>query len=342
MKVLITGISGFVGSHIAKGFLDLNWDVIGTVRSTQKGDALINQPAFSGAAQAEKLRYIVVEDLANYDFSTKLQDVDAIAHTASPCHFTGKSIDEYVTPAVQGTSNLLMAARDSPRIKAVAVTSSFGAVLDFRKPALEQSGKTYTEADWFSGTYEEAAAQKRAGFWYATSKTLAEREAWRIKNLEGTKWSLATFCPPSIYGPVIHTSNPDDMNMTSRRLYDIFFGNIKDVMKTDFPAFIDVRDVADAHIKAILQKTTDRFLTSAGLYDYQMVSDFVHREFPEESILAPRGQPGHYIQPQQVYSMDSSKVIQVLGLSMRSFDQTIGDTFKNYLKINKDLTLSKS
>lgn len=69
-----------------------------------------------------------------------------------------------------------MAARDSPTVKAVAVTSSFGAVLDFRKPALEQSGKTYTEDDWFTSTYEEAAAQTRAGFWYSTSKTLAEKE----------------------------------------------------------------------------------------------------------------------------------------------------------------------
>ncbi|EGG06633.1 uncharacterized protein MELLADRAFT_106583 [Melampsora larici-populina 98AG31] len=342
MKVLVTGITGFVGSHIAKGFLDLNWEVVGTVRSATKGETLLKQPTFSGAAQAQQLRYIVVDDLATYDFSTRLQDVDAIAHTASPCHFTGKSLDEYITPAVKGTSNLLMAARDSPTVKAVAVTSSFGAVLDFRKPALEQSGKTYTEDDWFTGTYEEAAAQNRAGFWYATSKTLAEREAWRIKDLEGTKWSLATICPPSIYGPVIHTSNPDDMNVTSRRLYNIFFGNIKDVIKTDFPAFIDVRDVADAHIKAILQRTTDRFLTSAALYDFQKVSDFVHEKFGEEAKRAPIGQPHHYLKPQQVYLLDSSKVVNVLGLSMRSFKETISDTFKNYLQINKDLTSSRS
>lgn len=117
---------------------------------------------------------------------------------------------------------------------------------------------------------------------------------------------------------------------------------MKDVLKTDFPAFIDVRDVAEAHIKAILQKTTDRFLTSAGLYDFQKVSDFVHERFGEEAKRAPIGQPHHYLTPQQVYSLDSSKVVNVLGLSLRSFQETMGDTFMNYLKINKGLTSSRS
>lgn len=334
MKVLITGINGFVGSYIAKGFLDLHHDVVGTVRSADKGKSLLNQPAFRAAAAAESLRYIVVEDLTTYDFSQVLKDVDAIAHTASPCHYEGKSLDAYVYPAVQGTRNLLMAAKQSPTVKAVALTSSTGAVMDAQIPALEQSGRVYTEADWFLVEHEEAASD-RTLFWYAASKVLAEEEAWKIQKLEGTSWSLATICPPSIFGPVINTSNPKDMNMTSRRMYDLFFGGEKELMKTRFLAFVDVRDVADAHIQAILKESNDRFVVSAGLYDCQMVSDFIRKEFREESKPVPIGQPGNHVQSDQVYSFDSSKAKETLGIFFRSFEDTFRDTFLNCLEIYK-------
>lgn len=93
--------SGFVGSHIAKGFLDLNtpdlieYEVVGTVRSAKKGIALLDQPAFRHAAGVQSLRYIVVEEISDYDWSPVLKDVDAIAHTASPCHHKGKHVERY-------------------------------------------------------------------------------------------------------------------------------------------------------------------------------------------------------------------------------------------------------
>ncbi|KAH9812230.1 hypothetical protein DFH28DRAFT_979185 [Melampsora americana] len=335
MKVLITGMNGLVGSHIAKGFLDLNHEVVGTVRSAEKGEALLTKPAFCDAAKAKSLRYIIVEDLATYNFHPVLEDVDAIAHTASPCHYEGKSFDEYVIPALQGTRNLLWAAKGSPKVKAVALTSSLAAVMDFQTPAFEQSGKVYTEADWSSVTHEEAASDTRRIFWYGASKVLAEKEAWKIQKSPGKAWSLATICPPSIYGPVITTSDPEEMNMTCRRLYEFLFGGANEVMETKYPAFVDVRDVAEAHIQAILQERNNRFVVSGGLYDFQMVSNFIHKEFPKESMPVPVGQPKHHVQPHQVYSFDTSKVKTTLGLSFRKFENTFRDTFLNYLEMYK-------
>lgn len=81
-----------------------------------------------------------------------------------------------VTPAVKGTSNLLTAAKESPRVKAVAVTSSLAAVIDPRTPALKQGGKAYTEDDWAPVDHKFAASETQAALWYAASKKLAEKE----------------------------------------------------------------------------------------------------------------------------------------------------------------------
>lgn len=113
----------------------------------------------------------------------KLSNIVSICHqTSCVSEMKSKSPTEakfshltLAIPAIEGTSKLLMAARDSPTVKAVAVTSSFGAMLNPHKTALEQGDKIYTEKDWFSMTIEEAA-NRNVHFWYATAKTLAEQK----------------------------------------------------------------------------------------------------------------------------------------------------------------------
>lgn len=130
----------------------------------------------------------------------------------------------------------------------------------------------------------------------------------------------------------IHTSNPVEMNFTSRRLYDLFFGLTKEVTETLYPAFVDVRDVAAAHINAIVHKINGRFLVSSGLYDFQKVADFMHKEFPKDSTHAPVGQPGQHLQADQVYTFQSSKAKHILGVSLKPFEKSLRDTLENYLK----------
>lgn len=126
------------------------------------------------------------------------------------------------------------------------------------------------------------------------------------------------------------------MNITSRWLYDLFSGQTKEVMETKFPVYVDVRDVAEAHIQAILQESNDRFIVSAGLYDFQKVADYIHDKFPTDAEgVVPKGQRGNHLKPEQVYVLDSSKVKEEMKVTFRSFENTFGDTFKSCLQIKK-------
>ncbi|KAH9817237.1 hypothetical protein DFH28DRAFT_963559 [Melampsora americana] len=326
--------NGFVGAHVAKAFLDHGWNVLGSVRSAQKGRDLLDRVEFSKAAEENRIRYTIIEDLTTSDFTQALEGVDALAHTASPFHLNGKSFSEYAIPAITGTSNVLNAAKKCSKIKAVVVTSSVAAVLNFN-PQEKRSEKTYTEEDWLPVSYDEAEAQNNPSVWYCASKKYAEKKAWEIKE-SGASWSLATICPPMIFGPIVHTSDLDSLNESSGRLYQLLSGKVDHVPPTSAPVFADVRDVAEAHVQAIIKQSTGRFLICSGAFDNQRIADLIHESFPDASSRTPRGKPGEYCPPEQVYQIDSSKAINNFNLKLKTFEKTFGDTIAQYLEIEEN------
>ena len=78
--VLVTGVSGFIATHVALRFLENGWNVRGTVRSEDKGKKVAELPCFK--SYGDKLSFTVVEDLVSGDFTEAVKGVDAVAHTA--------------------------------------------------------------------------------------------------------------------------------------------------------------------------------------------------------------------------------------------------------------------
>jgi hypothetical protein len=64
--VLVTGISGFVATHVALEFLKNGHRVRGTVRSQEKAEIVRKTPVFEPFK--EQLSFVVVEDLVTGDF----------------------------------------------------------------------------------------------------------------------------------------------------------------------------------------------------------------------------------------------------------------------------------
>lgn len=84
-KILVTGASGFVAAWVCKTLLENSFEVVGTVRTADKGDYLVKK--LKDLVPAGKFSYIVVEDIGKADaFDEAVKGVDAIMHTASPFH----------------------------------------------------------------------------------------------------------------------------------------------------------------------------------------------------------------------------------------------------------------
>lgn len=338
--VLITGITGFVAAHCALSLLEKGYSVRGTARSQSKFDQLAGLPHFQKYADNGKLTFAVVEDVAHSDFTKAMQGVEVVLHTASPFHMGGGDPEKtYLIPAKQGTLNALQAAHKSGSVRNFVLTSSFAAVLSM-DDGLPMNSRVYTEKDWNRGTYEEAKKSDNAGFNYCVSKTVAEKAAYDYQkehNLEG-EIKIASINPPMIMGPLVHyLEKLDNLNESLSQVWTIVSGKCgEELPPTGFPAFADVRDVANAHISAFEKNVQGRYLIYSGPYESQDVVDLAVKRFPNE-YKGVKGNPGKSIsKDEKLFKLDASKAKKELDLQPKSFEVTFGDMIGQMFELQKE------
>ena len=176
-RVLLTGANGFIGSHILQFFLEKSIFVQAVVRSEAKASRV--KKDFSGF-DSSKLDFSIVPDItAPGALDQCLRDtrpLDAIIHTASPFNYsTAKIPSDFIDPAVQGTTEILVsAAKYAPGLKRFVITSSFAAIGD--PVDLQGNGRVYSSEVWNPIKKEQIPTMDlRLGYW--ASKAFAEQAA---------------------------------------------------------------------------------------------------------------------------------------------------------------------
>ncbi|KAI1179695.1 hypothetical protein F4777DRAFT_531465 [Nemania sp. FL0916] len=338
-KVLLTGGSGFIATHILELLLSKGYEVVTTVRTEAK--AKILRDAHPGAP----LTVAIVEDVAQDGaFDAVLQKegsgLDYIQHTASPFHF--KFTDpktEILDPAIKGTTSILVAAKKySPGVKRVVVTSSFAAILQADR--LTDASKTWSEADWNPSTYEDGLTGP-PGTTYRVSKTLAEKAAWEFQEKEKPGWDLATINPPLVFGPVVpHLASLADINTSNGNMVALIVGRWKpELPATGVHLWVDVRDVAKAHVEAMerADASNSRFFVTAGHFSNAEIVPIVRKNFPqlEDKLPAPGTPGGDYPggSRENVYGYDNSKASKVLGIDWIPLETSVKDTIQSLLNV---------
>ena len=161
-----------------------------------------------------------------------MQDVDAIEHTASPFTMNIDHPDQVIAPAVAGTTSILQsAALYGKNVKRVVVTSSTGAVLE-----VGTVPRVFNESNWNDQSIqivEEKGSEADSPSKYRASKTLAERAAWKVTELNKDKigWELVTIAPPFVYGPPLQEisgNNPQGLNQSLKEWFEVVLLGTKD------------------------------------------------------------------------------------------------------------------
>jgi nucleoside-diphosphate-sugar epimerase len=339
-RVLITGGNGFIGSHILAQLLDHDFSVCCVVRTQEKGDKILRD----FAAQQSQIAITIVPDIvAPEAYHTAVQGTppfDTVYHTASP--FTYQNVEsniQFLEPATKGTLNLLKAVKDNaPSVRRVIWTGSCASVIDYDN-LVSDPPKLYTEGDWNPVTWEEAVHGDPSKA-YRASKLFAEREAWTFIKEEKPHYDLVTLCPPATFGPLRHSiKSIRDLNESNARLWKLCFSSTKDASMPYIPVhtYVDVRDLANAQFRAMTvpEAGNQRFVVSARQFSFQDICDILRSRFPELSERTPLGKPGTSSLPPGAYSIDNSKVKELLGVEFRTLEETVLDVARCMLDIEQ-------
>jgi nucleoside-diphosphate-sugar epimerase len=248
--VLVTGGSGFIGSHCILQLLDAGYRVRTTVRSLNRETAVREMLRLGGAEPGHHLSFVSADLKKNAGWLEAVAGCKYVLHVASPFPPTiPRHEDELIVPAREGTLRVLRASRDAG-VKRVVVTSSFAAIgYGHRSPPA-----VFDETSWTNPDGDGVTP-------YAKSKTLAERAAWNFITSEGADLELAVVNPVGVFGPVL---GPDYSTSI------LFIQRLMDGAVPGCPRFqfgvVDVRDVADLHLRAMTDPSArgERFLAVAG------------------------------------------------------------------------------
>lgn len=234
-----------------------------------------------------------------------------------------------IDPAVNGTLEILRSVKaHGPSVKRVVVTSSFAAIID------PTSSKTqYSSEDWNPITMEQALSS--GPFTYIGSKTFAERAAWGFMKTEATSFTLATINPVLILGPVLHLDRLADINTSNADISNMVRGKMKDGITANSFQWVDVRDVALAHVLAAetAGAAGHRFIAAAGPYTNHEVAKIIQTKMPQ---LADK-MPGQITLPKSSggLTLDTAPAKEILGIEFGSLERAVVDTVNSLLAVNK-------
>ncbi|KAA9010444.1 NAD-dependent epimerase/dehydratase family protein [Histidinibacterium aquaticum] len=318
--VLVTGATGYVAGWLIQRLLDEGFTVHAAMRNPDDARKRAHLDEMAEGAKGE-IKYFHADLLDDGSFSEAMQSCEVVFHTASP--FTMKYEDpqrDLIDPALNGTQNVLKSVNEIPTVKRVVLTSSIAAVRGGGDDQRNAPDGVLDESVWNTQSNLDDGP-------YAYSKTLAEREAWRMADGQD-RWRLVVVNPGLVVGP---GKAPTQTSASFDFLRQIGDGTFKEgTPPVQLPA-VDVRDVAEAHFRAGFETEAEgRHLTFERPIWLGEIADMLEAEFGERFDW-PKERPTSSDDPE--FKADNSKLRERLGVEPRDVAPGIKEMFQKMIDV---------
>ncbi|XP_074335244.1 phenylacetaldehyde reductase-like isoform X2 [Apium graveolens] len=314
--VCVTGASGFIASWLVKMLLERDYTVNATVRSLN--DRLKTEHLLALDGAKERLHLFEANLLDEGSFDPAVIGCTCVFHTASPVDpKSSNPQEELIEPAVKGTLNVLQSCAKVPSIKRVVITSSLASVMVTEKPLKPD---VVMDETWFSS----AALCEEQKLYYHLSKTLAEQAA--LKFTEEHKIDLVTLHPGFVLGPLLQPL----LNITSEVMLN-FIKKGQEIFPDGIYRFVDVRDVAYAHLQAFENPSACGRYCLVGKVTYSSEAfEILHNLYPAISIPERCNKEKRVGPPYHV----SKERAKSLGIDFLPLEVSLKDTVESFKEKN--------
>jgi len=333
----VTGATGFIVCQLIKLLLEKGYRVRGTVHS--KDPAKVKHVLAIQEQVGGDLELFEADLLKELSFAEAFRDCDYVAHVASPFVTTVKDPQrDLVDPAVNGTLAVLRACGFYQSIKRVVLTSSMASVTDSPDGML-------TEDIW-----NVKSSLKRNPYYF--SKVEAEKAAWKFVKENKTHYDLVTILPFFVWGPSLAPNPSESLSV----IISLLQGSFPMIMSLDF-GFVDVRDVAIAHVLAIeCPQAKGRYICFNKKLSMRELVEMVRKICPDPAYTARLPTHGadcgagdavvkfmanfqesgvkDFLQYQvgKKLQWTASKIEKDLGMTWTSAEDTLRDTIEDLIK----------
>ena len=344
-QVLVTGGSGFVAGHVVQQLLARGYDVRATVRSLDNAEKV--EPLRRLAADLPGRLDLFEADLLEPNaFDEAMTGCRFVFHVASPFLLPEQIRDpqrDVLDPALQGTRNVLACIERTPEVERLVLTSTVGAIFGDYVDVREMKDQTLSE-EYFNTTSTLASNP------YHYAKTVAELEAWNAGRKQD-RWSMVTINPGLVLGPSFATaSESGSLFLMDELMCGHFFYGAPDFSFT----FVDVRDVATAHVRAAeLESASDRYiLARPEMVSMRQMSRIIRDRHPRRLVLPRHGVPDwavrvlgprfgltqDYIRKHLGirFPVDNRRSVEELGISYRPVEDTVLDHYEAWRQQRRD------
>ncbi|CAL0329367.1 unnamed protein product [Lupinus luteus] len=311
--VCVTGASGYIASWIVNFLLQRGYTVRATVRdptNPKKTQHLVN---LDGAK--ERLQLFKADLLQEGSFDSAIQGCDGVFHTASPVPPPAANIQnpqaEVIEPAVKGTLNVLKSCAKSPSVKRIILTSSMAAAIYNGRPL---SPEVEIDETWFSNPDFCLETKK----WYAFSKISAEDIAWKF--VKENNIDMVVINPTVTVGPLLQP----ELNSSAAIIFNLINGS-ETFPNTSFP-WVNVKDVADAHIKAYeIPSASGRYILSERVTHLSEIVKILRNLYPALQIADKCADNEPFMPTYQV----SKEKAKNLGIEFIPLDVSLKETLES-------------
>lgn len=336
---LVTGATGYVAGWVVRRLLDDGFTVHAAVRDPSKTEKLVYLDELAAEAPGT-IRYFKSDLMEAGSYAEAMQGCSVVFHTASP--FVIRVEDpqrDLIDPAQLGTRNVLEQANTTQSVERVVVTSSCAAIYGDNADLKRTKSGKFTEDDWNTSSSVDHQP-------YSFSKTLAEKEAWKIAEAQD-RWDLVTVNPTLVLGPAINPFATSESFALVKQMAD---GTMKAGVPNYGMGVVDVRDVAEMHMQAAFNPAAKgRYITSGHNSSFHEVAFTLRDHFGDEYAFPKRVLPKWLVwlvapladkhMTRKIISRnvgypwigDNGKSVRELGMTYRPLEETAVEMFQQMI-----------